>query len=86
MSHTQDNDPASVATGVGPASPESPHGRSCNEAPRYSIPAKSFAAVELPAVVQNLDRAVKAFGRVPSLQHVRLWPQYRYINIRACQD
>lgn len=40
-------------------------------APRYSVPNRVLGAVEIPAVVQNVDRAVKAFGRVPSLQHVR---------------
>lgn len=39
-------------------------------APRYFIPHRHLAAVEVPAVVQNIDRAVKAFGRVPSLNHV----------------
>lgn len=83
MSRTQDSDPAA---GISPASPEDAHGRSYDEAPRYSIPAKLFAAVEVPAVVQNLDRAVKAFGRVPSLQHVRLWTHYRYINTLALHN
>lgn len=41
-------------------------------APRYPIPRRSMGAVEIPAVVQNVDRAVQAFGRVPSLAHVCL--------------
>ena len=39
-------------------------------APRYLIARREFGAVEIPAVVQNVDRAVQAFGRVPSLEHV----------------
>lgn len=71
---------------IDPDSPESAHGRGYDEAPRYSIPAKVFAAVEVPAVVRNLDRAVKAFGRVPSLQHVRPCQYYRYVDILPCRD
>lgn len=41
-----------------------------NAAPRYSIPRRNLSAVEIPAVVQNIDRAVQAFGRAPSLKHV----------------
>ncbi|KAL6902449.1 RNA polymerase III transcription factor IIIC subunit domain-containing protein [Trichoderma evansii] len=39
-------------------------------APRYGIPRRELTAVEIPAVVENIDRAVRAFGRVPSLRHV----------------
>ncbi|KAL6830976.1 RNA polymerase III transcription factor IIIC subunit domain-containing protein [Trichoderma sp. SZMC 28015] len=39
-------------------------------APRYAIPPRELTAVEIPAVVEDVDRAVKAFGRVPSLRHV----------------
>lgn len=39
-------------------------------APRYTIPARKLAAVEIPAVVQDVDRAVRAFGRVANLNHV----------------
>ena len=39
-------------------------------APRYPIPSRQFSAVEMPALVQNVDRAVQAFGRVPDLNHV----------------
>lgn len=41
-------------------------------APRYPVPARRLAAVEVPAVVQNVDRAIKAFGRTPVLSHVSL--------------
>lgn len=40
-------------------------------APRYTIPQRTIGAVEVPAVVKNVDRAVKAFGRFGSLTHVR---------------
>lgn len=39
-------------------------------APRFRIAPRVLAAVEIPAVVENIDRAVKAFGRVPTLAHV----------------
>lgn len=39
-------------------------------APRYAIPLRDLAAVEVPAVVENIDRTVMAFGRLPSLSHV----------------
>ncbi|KAF5024025.1 hypothetical protein F66182_3912 [Fusarium sp. NRRL 66182] len=39
-------------------------------APRYTVPSRVLGAVEVPAVVENVDRTVKAFGRVPNLQHV----------------
>lgn len=58
-------------------------GEAENGAPRYSIPRRDLTAVEIPAVVENIDRAVGAFGRVPSLRHV-LDPQRNsvplYIN------
>ncbi|KAH8176994.1 RNA polymerase III transcription factor (TF)IIIC subunit domain-containing protein [Sarocladium implicatum] len=38
-------------------------------APRYQIPGREMGAVELPAVVHDVDRAIRAFGRVPSLAH-----------------
>ena len=41
-------------------------------APRYPIPRRKLSAVEIPAVVQNMDRAVKAFGRVSTLNHVSI--------------
>ncbi|KAF4990400.1 hypothetical protein FGRMN_8535 [Fusarium graminum] len=39
-------------------------------ASRYIVPTRVVGAVEIPAVVENVDRAVKAFGRVPNLQHI----------------
>ncbi|EHK25977.1 uncharacterized protein TRIVIDRAFT_73413 [Trichoderma virens Gv29-8] len=39
-------------------------------APRYAIPSRELTAVEIPAVVEDIDRAVKAFGRAPSLRQV----------------
>lgn len=39
-------------------------------APRYSIPLRQLSAVEVPAIINNIDRAVKAFGRAPTLRHV----------------
>ena len=39
-------------------------------APRYPIPSRELSAVEVPAIINNIDRAVKAFGRVPDLSHV----------------
>jgi general transcription factor 3C polypeptide 5 (transcription factor C subunit 1) len=45
-----------------------------NGAPRYAIPRRELTAVEIPAVVENIDRAVRAFGRVPSLRHVSVEP------------
>lgn len=39
-------------------------------APRYPIPSRELSAVEVPAFIQNIDRTVKAFGRVPDLSHV----------------
>lgn len=41
-------------------------------APRYVVPHRDLAAVEFPAVIQDVDRAVKTFGRLPTLQHVSL--------------
>ncbi|CAJ0552116.1 Ff.00g060950.m01.CDS01 [Fusarium sp. VM40] len=41
-----------------------------DSASRYTVPTRIVGAVEIPAVVENVDRAVKAFGRVPNLQHV----------------
>ncbi|KAJ4024490.1 tau 95 subunit of transcription factor TFIIIC [Fusarium irregulare] len=41
-----------------------------DSAPRYTIPERVIGAVEIPAVVNNPDRAVKTFGRHPHLQHL----------------
>ena len=61
-------------------------------APRYPIPSRYLAAVEIPAVVENIDRAVKAFGRAPSLAHVSinrrrlaLPPLQVVLTINSCQ-
>lgn len=54
-----------------------------NGAPRYAIPRRELTAVEIPAVVENIDRAVRAFGRVPSLRHVSVEPQLICICILA---
>ncbi|KAI5461616.1 RNA polymerase III transcription factor IIIC subunit-domain-containing protein [Mariannaea sp. PMI_226] len=58
--HVQDDNPAHPESG--PIDP--------GFAPRYIVPNRSLGAVEIPAVVNNVDRAVKAFGRGPSLQHI----------------
>lgn len=47
---------------AGPAPPDA--------APKYTVPNRVLGAVEIPAVVENVDRAIKAFGRRPDLQHV----------------
>lgn len=46
------------------------HSIATHAAPRYDIPTRTLGAVEIPAVVENVDRAVMAFGRVASFQHV----------------
>jgi general transcription factor 3C polypeptide 5 (transcription factor C subunit 1) len=56
-----ENDQEPIA---GPAPPDM--------APKYTVPNRILGAVEIPAVVNDVDRAVQAFGRVSSLQHVRL--------------
>ncbi|KAM3470148.1 hypothetical protein MY5147_006585 [Beauveria neobassiana] len=50
--------------------PSSTRDASSQNAPIYIIPNRKIAAVEIPAVVQNIDRAISAFGRVPSFEHV----------------
>ncbi|KAK8149909.1 tau 95 subunit of transcription factor TFIIIC [Beauveria asiatica] len=50
--------------------PSSTRDTSSQNAPIYIIPNRKIAAVEIPAVVQNIDRAISAFGRVPSFEHV----------------
>ncbi|KAM5381093.1 hypothetical protein ACJZ2D_003009 [Fusarium nematophilum] len=49
---------------------DKPNRPASDAAPKYTVPARVLGAVEIPAVVENVDRAVKAFGRVPNLQHV----------------
>lgn len=63
---SEDDTPENGANG----GPESPPDVSGHGAPRYPIPRTKLSAVEVPAVIQNLDRAIKAFGRVPTLNHV----------------
>lgn len=59
---------------AGPAPPDA--------APKYTVPNRVLGAVEIPAVVENVDRAIKAFGRRPDLQHVRpLSPLNPSVNI-----
>lgn len=53
----------------GPVENTVPHAQ--DGAPRYPISQRNLGTVEVPAVVKDVDRAVKAFGRVPSLKHVR---------------
>ncbi|KAM3464395.1 hypothetical protein NHJ6243_002451 [Beauveria neobassiana] len=50
--------------------PSSTRDAPSQNAPIYIIPNRKIAAVEIPAVVQNIDRAISAFGRVPSFEHV----------------
>jgi general transcription factor 3C polypeptide 5 (transcription factor C subunit 1) len=59
-----------VDTDEGPVitSAQGPQGEKA--APTYRIPRRELGAVEIPAVVKNVDRAIKAFGRVTSLAHV----------------
>lgn len=49
---------------------DSPAQNPSESAPAYPVPHRSLAAVEVPAVVKNVDRTIKAFGRGPSLKHV----------------
>jgi general transcription factor 3C polypeptide 5 (transcription factor C subunit 1) len=65
-------EPNSDAEMAGPSAAASqPAGRPEEEgAPRFPIAQRTLAAVEIPAVVENIDRTVKAFGRVPNLAHV----------------
>jgi general transcription factor 3C polypeptide 5 (transcription factor C subunit 1) len=66
---------------------EDDHGERASEsvhpdsAPRYLIPERVIGAVEFPAVVENPDRAVKAFGRVPHLQHARKTYSLQSLNL-----
>ncbi|KAG6014469.1 hypothetical protein E4U54_005262 [Claviceps lovelessii] len=59
---------------AGPSNPPSariPLGQNQDDgAPRYRIAHRHLAAVEIPAVVENVDRTIKAFGRNPTLAHV----------------
>lgn len=66
MGSLSDDDLAGPST-TGPLSGQRPEEEG---APRYTIAPRALAAVEIPAVVENIDRTVKAFGRVPTLEHV----------------
>lgn len=75
MASYSDNGAAAfVSNRLIPASPEprssSTHDTAAQNAPVYTIPNTEIAAVEIPAVVQDIDRAIKAFGRVSSFEHV----------------
>lgn len=63
--------PLSLEAGLGSAHRPAPQNQN---APTYSIPNRDIAAVEIPAVVKNIDRTVAAFGRVSSFDHVRSQP------------
>jgi hypothetical protein len=52
-----------------------------DSASRYTVPTRIVGAVEIPAVVENADRAVKAFGRVPNLQHVNTHHNIVTVNL-----
>lgn len=43
-------------------------------APRYEIPDRIVSAIEVPANIQNADRAIKALGRASNLSHVHRPP------------
>ncbi|TQV90909.1 RNA polymerase III transcription factor subunit [Cordyceps javanica] len=64
-SPSNDSTPSSPAPG-----PSSTRNAPASRAPTYTIPNTEIAAVEIPAVVQNIDRAISAFGRVSSFDHV----------------
>lgn len=76
MSYLQsDTDIANPIAGPAPKeTPPEPEYEAQNQrvmgAPRFNIPSRDISAVEIPAIVKNVDRAVKAFGRVPNLTHV----------------
>ncbi len=74
-SHSDIDAMASISDRSVPASPEpessSTRDVAAQNAPIYTIPNTEVAAVEIPAVVKNIDRAIKAFGRVASFEHVR---------------
>jgi hypothetical protein len=69
------SDDETGSAGTGPAPALTPTGSTSRDdgAPRYPVASRDLSAVEIPAVVQNVDRAIKAFGRVPSLSHVSVF-------------
>ncbi|KAI6784912.1 Transcription factor tau subunit-like protein [Emericellopsis cladophorae] len=54
-------------------------------APRFVIPRRNLAAVELPANVQNVDRAIQAFGRRPDLSNTHSVPLYLNPESALCR-
>jgi hypothetical protein len=44
------------------------------ETPVLTVPAHSFGAVEIPMIIQNMDRAMRAFGRAPVFEAVSIYP------------
>lgn len=41
-------------------------------APVYTIPKTQLAALEHPAIIQNIDRGIASFGIQPDFQRVRI--------------
>lgn len=62
--------PNSSKTQPPAARPSSRRDTATQNAPTYTVPNTNIAAVEIPAVVQNIERAISAFGRVSSFDHV----------------
>lgn len=67
---------------AGPASTEGRPGDHQGQAPTYQVASRSISAVEVPANVQNIDRAVRAYGRTETLSHVSYC--YGYLPHRFC--
>lgn len=49
-------------------------GVDASTAPILTVPARAFGAVEIPMVIQNMDRAMRAFGRAPVFDSVSSSP------------
>ncbi|KAJ4148589.1 hypothetical protein LMH87_003053 [Akanthomyces muscarius] len=73
-SYSENGAVVSISDRSVPASPEpgsnSTPDIAAQHAPTFTIPNTEIAAVEIPAVVQDIDRAIKAFGRLPSFEHI----------------
>lgn len=69
MGPSSDNEAAGPST-KSPMPMDADDQRDEEGAPRYPIPPRQLSAVEIPAVVENIDRAVKALGRHATLEHV----------------
>lgn len=78
MPPSSDDETGSAGTGPAPALTPTRSTSQDDGAPRYPVASRDLSAVEIPAVVQNVDRAVKAFGRVPSLTHVSFLAPWRF--------